>query len=112
MRNRVKCLLISHKGAKVKALCLYFDVVPKTVYEWFDSWDTGGCVGILHKSGTGRRAKLKDIPLAVIEELVKKHPRNLKGVIAELMENYFLTILIRTLLRYIKKVEIHLASGS
>jgi len=103
LRNRVKCLLMSHKGAKVKELCLYFDVVPKTIYEWFDLWDTGGCIGILHKSGTGRKAKLKDIALEVIEELVKKHPRNLKGVIAELMENYALTISIRTLHRYIKK---------
>ena len=72
LRNRVKCLLMSHKGAKVKELCLYFDVVPKTVYEWFDLWDTGSCIGILHKSGTGRKAKLKDVPLAVMEELVKK----------------------------------------
>ena len=112
LRNRVKCLLMSHKGAKVKELCLYFDVVPKTVYEWFDLWDTGGCIGILHKSGTGRKAKLKDVPLAVMEELVKKHPRNLKGVLAELLENYALTISIRTLHRYIKKVEIYLASGS
>ena len=92
LRNRVKCLLMSHKGAKVKELCLYFDVVPKTIYEWFDLWDTGGCVGILHKSGTGRKAKLKDISLAVVEELVKKHPRNLKRVIAELLENYALKI--------------------
>ena len=64
---------------------------------------------ILHKSGTGRKAKLKDIPLEVIEDLVKKHPRNLNGVIAELIENYSLTISIRTLHRYIKKVEFHMA---
>ncbi len=36
LRNRIKCLLMSHKGGKVKELCLYFDVVPKTIYEWFD----------------------------------------------------------------------------
>jgi transposase len=109
LRNRIKCLLMSHKGAKVKELCLYFDVVPKTIYEWFDLWDKGGCIGILHKPCTGRKAKLKDIPLEVIEELVKKHPRNLNGVIAELIENYSLTISIRTLHRYIKKVELHMA---
>lgn len=109
LRNRIKCLLMSHKGAKVKELCLYFDVVPKTIYEWFDLWDKGGCIGILHKPGTGRKAKLKDIPLEVIEELVKKHPRNLNGVLAELIENYSLTISIRTLHRYIKKVELHMA---
>ena len=109
LRNRIKCLLMSHKGAKVKELSLYFDVVPKTIYEWFDLWDKGGCVGILHKPGTGRKAKLKDIPLEVIEELIKTHPRNLKGVIAELMESYSLKISIKTLQRYIKKVEIHMA---
>jgi len=95
LRNRVKCLLMSHKGAKVKELSLYFSVVPKTVYEWFDLWDTDGCVGILHKSGTGRKAKLKDIPSEIIEELVKKYPRNLKGLFAELMEIYSLKISIK-----------------
>ena len=109
LRNRVQCLLMSDKGAKVKELCLYFEVVPKTIYEWFDLWEKGGCVGILHKSGTGRKAKLKDIPPAVIEELVKTYPRNLKAVIAVLIENYALTISIKTLSRYIKKVKIHLA---
>jgi transposase len=109
LRNRIKCLLMSHKGAKVKELSLYFDVVPKTIYEWFDLWDTGGCVGILHKSGTGRKAKLKDISSEIIEELVKKYPRNLKGVIAELMENYSLKISIKTLHRYIKKAKIYMA---
>lgn len=109
LRNRVKCLLMSHKGARVKELCLYFDVVPKTIYEWFDLWDTGGCVGILHKSGTGRKAKLKDFSSEIIEGLVKKYPRNLKGVIAELMENYSLKISIKTLQRYIKKAKIYMA---
>ncbi|MDH4462216.1 MAG: hypothetical protein QE277_12390 [Flectobacillus sp.] len=72
LRNRIKCLLMSHKGAKVKELYLYFDVVPKTIYEWFDLWDKGGCIGILHKPGTGRKAKLKDIPLEVIEAISQK----------------------------------------
>lgn len=36
----------------------------------------------LDKSQTVVKRKKKDIPLEIIEELVKKHSRNLKGVIA------------------------------
>jgi transposase len=103
LRDRIQCILMSNKGAKVKELSLYFDVVPKTIYQWFDLWDKGGSLGILHKSGTGRKAKLRDISSAIIEELVKQYPRNLKAVIAELMEHHALQISIKTLQRHIKK---------
>jgi transposase len=107
LRDRIQSLLMSHKGAK--ELALYFQVVPKTIYEWFNLWDSGGCVGILHKSGTGRKAKLKDIAWEVIEDLVKKHPLNLKPVLAELLEKYALSLSLKTLQRHIKKV--HLAKS-
>jgi hypothetical protein len=71
---------MSHKGVIVKELYLYFEVVPKTIYEWFDLWDTGG-----------------------------KYPRNLKGVIAELIENYSLKITIKILNDTYKKAQIHMA---
>lgn len=109
LRDRIQCLQMSHKGAKVKDLALNFDVVPKTIYEWFDLWTKGGCIGILHKSGTGRKAKLRDISSTVIEELVKKYPRNLKAVIAELFITYNVKISVKTLQRHIKKVKFHMA---
>lgn len=96
---------MSYNG--VKELFLYFDVVPKIVYQWFDLWEKGGSLGILHKFGTGRKAKPKDILSKIIEELVKKHSRNLKGVIPELTENYALRISINILQRHMKKVKIH-----
>jgi hypothetical protein len=68
------------------------NAVSKTVYEWFDLCDTVGCITILYKSGISRKAKLKDISSEIIEELVKKYPRNLKIVIVKLMENYSLKI--------------------
>ena len=67
-----------------------------------------GSLSILHQSGTGRKAKLKDIPSDIIKELVKKHSRNLKRVTAKLTENYALRIPINTLRYHIKKVEIHM----
>lgn len=103
LRDRIQCLQMSNKGAKVKALAVYFDVVPKTIYEWFDLWTKGGSIGILHKSGTGRKAKLRNISSTAIEELVKKHPRSLKAVIAELFVRYNVQISIKTLQRHIKK---------
>jgi hypothetical protein len=109
LRDRIQCLLMSNKGAKVKELSLYFDVVPKTIFEWFNLWDCGGCLGILHKSGTGRKAKLKDISTTTIEEIVKKYPRNLKGAIAELFEAHHVKISVKTLQRHIKKTKLYMA---
>jgi transposase len=109
LRDRTQCLLMSNKGAKVKELSLYFDVVPKTIFEWFNLWDSGGCLGILHKSGTGRKAKLKDISATTIEEIIKKYPRNLKGAIAELFETHHVKISVKTLQRYIKKTKLYMA---
>lgn len=109
LRNRIQCLLMSNKGAKVKELSHYFDVVPKTIFEWFNLWDSGGCLGILHKSGSGRKAKLKDISDATLEMLIKKYPRNLKGAVAELFTIHHVKISIKTLQRHIKKTKFHMA---
>ena len=109
LRARLLRLLMSNKGAKVKDLALYFDVVPKTVFEWFNLWEQGGCIGILHKSGTGRKAKLKDISLATIEPIIKKYSRNLKGAVAELFAVHAVKISVKTLQRHIKKTQFYMA---
>jgi transposase len=109
LRDRIQSLLMSHKGAKVKELALYFDVVPKTIFEWFNLWEQSGCVGILHKSGTGRKAKLKELSSSIIEDIVKKYPRNLKGAIAELFASHHVEISVKTLQRHIKKTKFYMA---
>jgi transposase len=109
LRDRIQSLLMSNKGAKVKELALYFAVTTKTIFIWFNLWESGGCAGILHKSGTGRKAKLKDISVQIIENIVKSHARSLKGAVAEIFSNHGVKISVKTLERYIKKNKIHLA---
>ncbi len=99
-----KCVFGSNKGVKVKELTLYFYVVLKTIFEWFNLWEENGCIGILHKPDIGRKAKLKDISSEIIEDIVKKYPRNLKGVIAERCAIHHVEISVKTLQRHLKKL--------
>lgn len=108
LRDRIRCLLMSNKGAKVKDLALYFSVTTKTIFIWFNLWESGGCVGILHKSGTGRKSKLKDISVQIIENIIKNHARSLKGAVAEIFSEHDVKVSVKTLERYIKKKQISL----
>jgi transposase len=102
LRNRIQCILFSHKGIQVKDLSTYFDVSKKTVYQWLDRWDSHGAGGLVHKSGTGRKAKLRNIPAETIKAMVMEYPRNLKPVLAKLKEEYHVEVSKKTLQRFLK----------
>jgi transposase len=109
LRNRVQCILLSNKRVKVKDLSIYFEVSCKTIYLWLDLWDKAGANGLIHKTGTGRKAKLRDISVDVIKELVLGSPRNLKPVIVKLREIYQVEVSIKTLQRFLKIQSFQLA---
>lgn len=102
LRNRIQCILFSHKGMQVKDLSTYFAVSKKTVYQWFDLWDKDGVGGLVHKSGTGRKSKLRNIPAETIKAMVTESPRNLKPVLAKLKEAYHVEVSKKTLQRFLK----------
>jgi transposase len=102
LRNRIQCILLSNKKVKVKDLSIYFDVSCKTIYLWLDLWDSAGAIGLIHKTGTGRKLKLRNISSDSIKELVLDSPKNLKPVIVKLQEIYQVDVSIKTLQRFLK----------
>jgi len=112
LRRRLECLLLSDQGMKIKELASYFEVVPKTVYEWFDLWDEGGMSGILLKAGSGAKVKLRNIPKEEVIKLVNDSPRNLKAVLSQLSEVYGVQVSKNTLRRFLKMYRNDLAQGS
>lgn len=67
-RNRCQCLLSSHRGLPVKHLALIYQVRTRTIYYWFDRWETMGIVGLMNLSGQGRSPILD----AEDSDLIKK----------------------------------------
>ena len=65
-------------------------------------WDSHGAGGLVHKSGTGRKAKLRNIPAETIKAMVMEYPRNLKPVLAKLKEEYHVEVSKKTLQRFLK----------
>ncbi len=112
LRDRVQCLLLSNKRTKVKELATCFDVVPKTIYLWFDLWEKHGVSGILLKAGTGRKKKLRAIEVQTIKELVGESPQNLKPVLDILRETHGVDVSKKTLQRFLKTQRFDLAAGS
>lgn len=57
-RNRCQCLLSSHRGVPVKHLALGYNTRTRTIYTWFDRWDSMGLVGLMNLPGQGRKPTL------------------------------------------------------
>lgn len=102
LRNRVQCILLSNKEVQIKDLSIYFDVTPKTIYQWLDLWEKQGVAGLIHKTGTGRKAKLRNISADIIKEMVSESPRNLKPVLVKLKDNHNVEVSKKTLQRFLK----------
>lgn len=112
LRRRLECLLLSDQRIKVKDLSIYFGVVPKTIYEWFDLWEGGHVSGILLKEGSGAKVKLRNIPREAILKLVNESPRNLKPVLSQLSATYGVEVSKNTLRCFLKMCRHDLAQGA
>lgn len=102
LRDRIQCILLSAKGVQVKQLAVFFEVVPKTIYQWITIYKQEGSSGLIHKGGTGRKAKLGNISPQLILEMVDQSPQNLKPVLARLEEEQQVSVSKKTLQRFLK----------
>lgn len=107
-RRRSQCLLLSAQGHTIKQLMGIFSVCRPTIYHWFDHWQTRGQAGLRHRPGKGRKRKLAPLAPAVVKELVKENPQNLKAVVEELATVHAVECSKDTLRRQLKKVAMEL----
>jgi transposase len=57
-RNRCQCVLASHRGVPVKHLAATHNTRTRTIYTWFDRWETMGLIGLTNLPGQGRKPVL------------------------------------------------------
>ncbi len=105
-RERCKSILMSNSGYTVKEIATLFDTRIRTIYAWFNRFESLGVTGLLVKPGQGRKPIL-DISnsnqFAIIEKAVNDHPQNISGIAEEVSKSLGFDVPSKVLKRYLKK---------
>lgn len=103
IRKRAEGILLSDKGFPLKQIAFIMDVNVQTVSLWIESWEQEGIVGLLDKARPGRPKELTQEQEEEVLEEVKKEPRSLKKVAAELGKKFGIALKVSLLRKIIKQ---------
>ncbi len=101
-RKRAHAILLSNRGYSVPSICGIYGACRQTVATWFSQWEKNGLCGLLDRPGRGRPRKLSLKQRKDIIEKVKKSPRSLKKILADIEHEKKILISIETLKRLCK----------
>ena len=105
-RNRCKSLLMSNEGYSVPEIARFFKTRTRTIYEWFNRWETKGLVGLMIHPGRGGVAALDNCnveDVTLIKNIIAENPQSLKNVCKELSKRLGFEISKKMLRCFIKK---------
>jgi len=102
VRQRAHCLILAASGKKIQDLMRIFQVSYKTIYNWFDRWESEGIVGLYNKSGRGNKRTFSYEQEERIKEWVDEEPRQLKKVLQKIKEEWGIEVSTKTIKRIIK----------
>jgi transposase len=99
VRQRAHCLILASQGLKVEELMQTFQVSYKTIYNWFERWESEGMVGLYNQPGQGRKPTFSWEQKSKIREWVAQEPRQLKKVVQKVKQEWGIEISTRTIKR-------------
>lgn len=102
-RIRAHAILLSHAKFKLSMISRVHGVCRQTVSTWIQAWETEGICGLLDNPRSGRPRILSEEAESDAVTRIRQSPRSLKKVLAELTENFDLTISLSTLKRACKR---------
>lgn len=105
VRQRAHCLILANQGIKVEKLMNIFKVSCKTIYNWFDRWESGSMVGLYNKPGKGCKPKFNSEQKEKIKEWTKQEPRQLKQVVQKVKEEWGIETSTKTIQRILKTLK-------
>ena len=105
-RRRSHAILLSYQGASVPMICSTYNVCRQTVSSWFSKWDELGICGLIDLPGRGRPRILTANQNNDVVERVKKSPRSLKSVVADLETELGITVSIDMIKRICKQASL------
>ena len=96
-RRRSHAILLSYRGASVPMICSTYNVCRQTVSTWFSNWEEIGIRGLIDLPGRGRPSLLTESQKNDVVKRVKKSPRSLKSVLADLETELGITVSVDTI---------------
>jgi transposase len=82
-RTHCHAILLSQEGYNVSAISALYKVRSRTVYTWFNRWESNGISGLIPRKGRGVKAMLDSLTKEQIEQVklaIKETPQNLKMI--------------------------------
>jgi transposase len=104
VRQRAHCILLSSQDYGIAQLMEIFNVSRKTLYNWFNNWETQGVVGLYNRPGRGRKSTFSSEQVEQIRAWVQQQPRQLKQVVQKVQEEWAISISTKTIKRVLKAV--------
>lgn len=104
VRQRAHCILLSSQSYSIAQLIDIFGVSRKTLYNWFNSWEAQGFVGLYNRPGRGRKGTFNSEQIEQIRNWTQQHPRQLKQVVGKVQEEWGISISAKTIKRVLKTV--------
>lgn len=105
VRQRAHCIMLRSQGYGIAALMQIFLVSRKTLYNWFNSWEDRGVLGLYHRPGQGRKPTFTPEEMEQIHLWAKEHPRQLKQVVQKVKEQWGKTVSLQTIKRVLKVLQ-------
>ena len=105
-RRKCHSILLSNEGYTVSEIAKLYNVRTRTIYTWFNSWETSGISGLISRLGRGLKAKLDTLTKEELEEvklIIKETPQSLKKVCKNLSEVLGFKVTKHMLKRLLKK---------
>ncbi|MCL6749750.1 IS630 family transposase [Nostoc sp. CCCryo 231-06] len=104
VRQRAHCIILANQGVKIEERMKIFQVSYKTIYNWFDRWESDSMVGLYNKPGRGCKYKFNPEQEEKIKEFTKKEPRQLKQVLQKVEEEWGIKTSKKTVKRILKRL--------
>ena len=106
-RIRCQCLILSNKGFKVKVLSEMYEVRTRTIYTWFNRYETMGICGLSFLAGNNNNPVLSvdnQEHIDVVRDVLKRESRHLKKAAVKIGDILGLNISNGQLKRFVKKL--------
>ncbi len=86
VRMRAHSILLSSRGFCITKIAEIYQLDRDSVSSWIDKWEVSGIDGLFDKPRSGSPSILDESEKEIAKELIKKYPRSMKTVIAELFQ--------------------------
>lgn len=75
VHDRVRAILLSHKGYNIRRISQILDIAPTYIGEWFNRYEREGVTGLLDRPRSGRPSKVTQRHIRLILEAIEKSPQ-------------------------------------